>query len=364
MVPRKGFEPSHLAAYASETYVFTIPPPGHTIFLYGYCPCTPLRYTPGVWLSNSRYHSFRTAHLPFHQLRKKNENNPHISIIFSIEPTLIHLHVLEVLDHSILEILVNGIFHSENSHKRSIPSAWRDAITDKFFYVDFIKTEYIEKCHPDKRFSDDRGHCRRDNRHISIKGEIYKFPVLNHQKNFHDISAHSIGFPMANRSVFEDSLIRWLFRIFDEKGIGIHGEIDYMKQIEKHKKTSYFHKKFRFLLGREMGLHALRRMPTLLAFEMPFKAFLIYRSDSSPKNVKNKKLPIFIRSLVYYWCPRWDLFLLVVPFHFTPCRRQLEPESQIQLAFFFLHFISKKFSVQVTLIQIIKINLPFFRTRA
>ncbi len=27
LVPRKGFEPSHLAAYASETYVSTIPPP-------------------------------------------------------------------------------------------------------------------------------------------------------------------------------------------------------------------------------------------------------------------------------------------------------------------------------------------------
>lgn len=29
-MPRMGFEPTHLAAYASETYMSTIPSPGHT----------------------------------------------------------------------------------------------------------------------------------------------------------------------------------------------------------------------------------------------------------------------------------------------------------------------------------------------
>lgn len=33
LVPRKGLEPSYLAAYASETYVSTIPPSGHKFLL-------------------------------------------------------------------------------------------------------------------------------------------------------------------------------------------------------------------------------------------------------------------------------------------------------------------------------------------
>lgn len=43
MVPRKGFEPSHLAAYASETYVSTIPPPGQ-IVLYLFLPRSNLDF--------------------------------------------------------------------------------------------------------------------------------------------------------------------------------------------------------------------------------------------------------------------------------------------------------------------------------
>ena len=54
MVLEMGLEPTHPKAYASETYVSTIPPPELIIRTYGRSTCTPLDFVSEVWLSNIR----------------------------------------------------------------------------------------------------------------------------------------------------------------------------------------------------------------------------------------------------------------------------------------------------------------------
>ncbi len=78
LVLEMGLEPTRPRAYASETYVSTIPPP-ELIFLdlpnevrVPLSNVAPLRGCSfsEVWLSNIRYRSFRTAHLPLHHPSK------------------------------------------------------------------------------------------------------------------------------------------------------------------------------------------------------------------------------------------------------------------------------------------------------
>ena len=47
---RWDLNPHTLGAYASETYVSTIPPPEHIQQTFTRCTCTPLRFATGVWL--------------------------------------------------------------------------------------------------------------------------------------------------------------------------------------------------------------------------------------------------------------------------------------------------------------------------
>ncbi len=63
LVPKKGFEPSHLTAYASETYVST----NSTTWASTFFSSTPLASLGGMALEYC-YHSFRVAHLSFHYL--------------------------------------------------------------------------------------------------------------------------------------------------------------------------------------------------------------------------------------------------------------------------------------------------------
>ncbi len=85
LVLEMGLEPTHPKAYASETYVSTIPPPEHIQQTFTCCTCTPShvshRFTdariPEYGSRIFAKRSFRTAHLPFHhpseqrQYRKK-----------------------------------------------------------------------------------------------------------------------------------------------------------------------------------------------------------------------------------------------------------------------------------------------------
>ena len=50
MVLEMGLEPTHPKAYASETYVSTIPPPELIFWIYSKCTCTPFERLTTSWM--------------------------------------------------------------------------------------------------------------------------------------------------------------------------------------------------------------------------------------------------------------------------------------------------------------------------